>query len=324
MNSDSTGITPAALRLCLAPMAGLTGAAFRRLIRRLGGCGVVFTEFVSAEGLTRGSRKSLGLLEFSSEEHPISCQVFGSNAAAMAESARVVESLGADGVDINAGCPVPKVVKRNAGAALLDDPRRCREIITSVVKSTALPVSVKMRAGLKDEYACMEVGRIAEDCGISFVTIHARTAAQGYGGVANWDIIARLKAHLRIPVVGNGDVRTAAQAVEMVERTRADGVMIGRGAVANPAIFAEAAGLIAGTPAHPPPRRAIFESYMELLGQGDDPFDALNHLKQFVSYFTRGMRGGGEFRNAVNRAKALGDVERVAREYAFDAAPVGD
>ncbi len=298
-------------------MAGLTGSAFRRLIRSIGGCGTVYTEFVSSEALTRGSKKSLALLRFREDERPVCCQIFGAHAAAMAESARIVESLGADGVDINAGCPVPKVVKQNAGAALLRDRRLCEEIFTHVVKSVRIPVSLKMRAGVCDDQACFDVGRIAQECGIAWVTVHARTASQAYEGEANWEIIARLKSRLAVPVIGNGDVLTAAHAVRLLESTGADGVMIGRGAVANPAIFEETDALLAGRPPRIPPRSDTFLRYVELLSEEDDPFSGLNHLKQFAAYFTRGMPRGAEFRNAINHSRSLSDISACTQEFLF-------
>lgn len=295
-------------RLALAPMAGLTGGAFRKLIRWIGGCGAVYTEFVSAAALTRHSGKSYKLLRFDEAERPVICQIFGANAGEMAESARIVESLGADGVDINAGCPVPKVVKQNAGAALLANPGLCKEIFGAVVKAVNIPVSLKMRAGVCDPASGIVVARIAEECGFKLVTLHARTARQAYEGTADWDLITQLKASVSIPVFGNGDVTTAEQALELLLRTGADGVMIGRGAVANPAIFLETAARLEGRDVASPPRELVMRKYLELLEGDDDERDALNHFKQFVAYFTKGMHGGAEFRRRVNMSHELAGV----------------
>ncbi len=289
-------------------MAGLTGSAFRRLVRWIGGCGTVYTEFVSAEALTRGSTKSRTLMRFREEERPIICQIFGAKAPAMAESAKIVESLGVDGIDINAGCPVPKIVRQNAGAALLRDRRLCKEIFTYVVNSVRIPVSLKMRAGLTDDQACIDVGRIAEECGIGLVTVHARTASQAYAGRADWEIIGRVKAALVIPVFGNGDVVTANQAIEMLEMTGADGVMIGRGALANPGIFETTAALLERRLPVVPSKSQIFSKYLALLLDEEDRFGALNHLKQFAAYFTRGIPRGAEFRNAINHSRSLEEI----------------
>lgn len=290
-------------------MAGLTGSAFRRLVRWIGGCGTVYTEFVSSAALVRHSERSRRLLYFTEEERPICCQIFGAEAGAMAESARIVESLGADGVDINAGCPVPKVVKQNAGAALLRDPRLCRDIITAVVKSVAVPVSLKMRAGVSDAETCLEVGRIAQDAGVARVTLHPRTATQGFGGRADWDLIGMLKASLAIPVFGNGDVKTAAEAVGMLEATAADGVMIGRGAVANPAIFVETAAMLDGVAAELPERSAVIRRYLELLSEEESELESVNHFKQFSAYFIKGMPGGAELRRGINLSHTLDELE---------------
>ncbi|MBI2841675.1 MAG: tRNA-dihydrouridine synthase [Acidobacteria bacterium] len=301
-------MSAAADRLALAPMAGLTGSAFRRLIRWIGGCGTVYTEFVSSAALIRHSDRSRRLLRFEDDERPIFCQIFGADAYAMAESARIVESLGADGVDINAGCPVPKVVKQNAGAAMLRDPGLCSSIFTRVVKSVSIPVSLKMRAGLGEAEACFRIGRIAQESGICRLTLHPRTASQGYGGRADWSLIARLKSELTVPVFGNGDVTTAEQAVELLTATGADGVMIGRGAVANPTIFAETSALLDGGSPSVPDRGSILRKYMLLLMGEENPFDALNHFKQFTAYFTKGVTGGAEFRRAVNTSHDLEEI----------------
>jgi len=301
--------------LALAPMAGLTGSAFRRLVRWIGGCGRVYTELVSSEALVRRSGRSSGLLQYREDERPIICQIFGANAAAMADTARLVESLGFDGVDVNAGCPVPKIVRQKAGAALLRDPRLCREILEKVAAAVSIPVSMKMRSGLADDQACVEVGRLAEDCGVSLVTVHARTASQQYRGRADWAVVARVKEALRIPVFGNGDVTSVAQALSLFASTHVDGIMIGRGAMANPGIFAEVAAALESRTPVLRSRREIFDRYVELLQEEADSFGALNHLKQFAAYFTHGMSRGAELRNAINHARQLAEIPPLATRF---------
>jgi tRNA-dihydrouridine synthase B len=223
----------------LAPMAGVTDTVFRRFIRNLGGCGLIMTEFTSADGVLRAKdQKAKRYLHFYEDEHPISAQLFGSNPPVMAEAARMVEDLGFDLVDLNLGCPAKKVVKCNGGSGLLRDLPLIREIFESVRKAVSIPFTVKFRAGWKDdEIVCVELAKMAEDCGLAAVALHARTREQGYRGNARWEWIAAVKAAVKIPVIGNGDIRSPEDACAMVAQTGCDAVMIGRTAPANPWIF---------------------------------------------------------------------------------------
>ena len=220
-------------------MAGVTDTVFRRFIRNLGGCGLIMTEFTSADGVLRAKdKKAKRYLHFYEDEHPISAQLFGSDPQVMAEAARIVEDLGFDLVDLNLGCPAKKVVKCNGGSGLLRDLPRIREIFESVRAAVTIPFTVKFRAGWNDdEIVCVELARIAEDCGLCAVALHARTREQGYSGNARWEWIAAVKDAVKIPVIGNGDIRTPEDACAMVAATGCDAVMIGRTAPANPWIF---------------------------------------------------------------------------------------
>lgn len=222
----------------LAPMAGVTDTVFRRFIKQLGGCGLIMTEFTSADGLLRDQRVRGRYLHFYEDEHPISAQLFGSDPNVLADAARLVEDLGFDLVDLNLGCPAKKVVKCNGGSGLLRDLPLIRRIFQSVRAAVKIPFTVKFRAGWKDdEIVCVDLARMAEDCGLGAVALHARTREQGYGGNARWEWIASVKQAVKIPVIGNGDIRSPEDACAMVAQTGCDAVMIGRMAPANPWIF---------------------------------------------------------------------------------------
>jgi tRNA-dihydrouridine synthase B len=232
----SVTISPATV---LAPMAGVTDTVFRRFIRNLGGCGLIMTEFTSADGVLRAKdQKAKRYLHFYEDEHPISAQLFGSDPQVMAEAARIVEGLGFDLVDLNLGCPAKKVVKCNGGSGLLRDLPRIGSIFEAVRAAVKIPFTVKFRAGWNDEeIVCVELAKMAESCGLCGVALHARTREQGYSGNARWEWIAAVKDAVKIPVIGNGDIRTPEDACAMVAATGCDAVMIGRTAPANPWIF---------------------------------------------------------------------------------------
>ena len=230
-------------------MAGLTDTAFRRLVKRQGGCGLVVSEMVSAEGLVRGIDKTLEYVEFTDEERPVAIQIFGGDPERMARAAQVVESIGADIVDVNMGCPVPKIAKTSAGCSLMREPGRAAAIVAAMVKAVRIPVTVKMRAGWNgDEVNAPELARSLQDAGAAGLAVHGRTAAQSYTGNADWELIARVVASVSIPVWGNGDCNEPQELLDRMRETGVAGILVGRGVLRNPWIFAQAAALAAGGP----------------------------------------------------------------------------
>jgi tRNA-dihydrouridine synthase B len=296
----------------LAPMAGVTDTVFRRFIRNLGGCGLIMTEFTSADGVLRAKdKKAKRYLHFYEDEHPISAQLFGSNPQVMADAARMVEDLGFDLVDLNLGCPAKKVVKCNGGSGLLRDLPAIGAIFKAVRAAVKIPFTVKFRAGWNDqEIVCVQLARMAEDCGLCGVALHARTREQGYSGEARWEWIAAVKQAVRIPVIGNGDIRSPQDAALMIEQTGCDAVMIGRTAASNPWIFRQIAQYGATATYDEPgesDRYEMIRTYFEMLIEEEMP-GAAGKMKQFASWFTHGVPGGAALRKTIYEAKTERDI----------------
>jgi nifR3 family TIM-barrel protein len=309
-------ISPATV---LAPMAGVTDTVFRRFIRNLGGCGLIMTEFTSADGVLRAKdQKAKRYLHFYEDEHPISAQLFGSDPKVMAEAARMVEDLGFDLVDLNLGCPAKKVVKCNGGSGLLRDLPAIGKIFEAVRAAIRIPFTVKFRAGWDDEnIVCVELARMAEDCGLCAVALHARTREQGYSGQARWEWIAAVKQAVKIPVIGNGDIRTPADACAIVAQTGCDAVMIGRAAPANPWIFRQIEQYTASGRYEEPTeadRYQMIRTYFQMLIEEELP-DAVGKMKQFASWFTHGVPGGAGLRKAIYESKSAPEILARVEEF---------
>jgi nifR3 family TIM-barrel protein len=319
--------------LAIAPMAGMTDTAFRRLVKRHGGCGLVVTEMVSAEGLVRGIDRTLEYAEYTEEERPISIQIFGGDPDKMAAAAQIVEGMGADIVDVNMGCPVPKIAKHNAGCSLMREPAHAASVIGAMAKAVKIPVTVKMRAGWNDDDRnAPTLARMVQDAGAAAIAVHGRTAAQSYSGSADWDLVAKIASQMAIPVFGSGDCIEPQQIVDRL-RSGVGGVLVGRGVLRNPWILAQAEDLIAGRPARPvtlEERGRFLLDYIDLLlHERIDETRALTHdrwvinkMRALASWYTKGLDNGSHFRTAVNTTDSLPSLRDTIGAFFFAGQPV--
>jgi tRNA-dihydrouridine synthase B len=328
--------------VALAPMAGMTDTAFRRLVKRRGGCGLVVTEMVSSEGLVRGIDRTLEYAEYTEEERPVSIQIFGGDPSVMADAAQIVEGMGADVIDINMGCPVPKIAKHHAGCSLMREPSHAASVVAAMTRAVKIPVTVKMRAGWNEQQInAPELAKMVQDAGAAAVAVHGRTAAQSYTGESDWSLINRVAEGVSIPVLGSGDCVEASDVITRLERGRISGVLVGRGALRNPWIFQQASQVRAGMDAAPPTLAArgdFLLEYIELLlnervGESDGfrhvaPGQAviappargrerwvINKLRALNSWYSKGLEGGAQLRVAINTCESIPQLRELIGSF---------
>ncbi len=305
--------------LVLSPMAGVTDVPFRALLKRRGGIGLTVSEFISVEGLTRNNPKARRQMRFFDYERPFAVQIFGGQPERMRMAAEMAEEVGADILDINCGCPAPKVVKHGGGSGLLRDLPRLETILKEIKRAITIPLTIKIRAGFTDSTInAVETARLAESCGVEHIALHGRTKEQGYKGLANWDLVRQIKEAVRVPVSGSGDVVTPEQAFARWRETNCDGILIGRGAMANPWIFRQIEDRIAGREPFSPTladKRAVLLEYFDLLRADMPEIVAIGRMKQLAGQFTKGLPGGSRFRQVIYHAHAINEVLDRIEEY---------
>lgn len=298
--------------LILSPMAGVTDYVFRRLIKRRGGVGLVVSEFISVEGLTRNNPKSKRQMRFDAEERPFAIQIFGGQPKRMAMAAEMAEEVGADILDINCGCPAPKVVKNGGGSGLLRDLPRLKSILNEVKRSISIPLTLKIRIGYSDSAInAVEVAKIAEQCGVEHIQVHGRTREQGYKGMANWEVIRQVKEAVTIPVSGNGDITSIEYGLKCWRESGVDGILIGRGAMQNPWIFRQFEDVLNGREPYRPSldeKRHVLLEFFEICLEEMAEIAALGKMKQLAGQFTKGLPGGAQFRQTLYHSHSAEEI----------------
>ena len=308
-------------KVVLAPMAGYSNTSFRKIIKSMG-AGLIYAEMVSDKALVYGSEKTLNLLKMSEEERPIAQQIFGSDKESFVKAAQIVEQVMApDIIDINMGCPVPKVaISSQAGSALLKDPDKIKEIVQSVVESVSVPVTVKIRLGWDDNSInCVEVARICEAAGASAITLHARTRKDGYSGHARWEYIKKVKESVDIPVIGNGDVTSCYEAKKMLDETGCDAVMIGRGVLGNPWLIKECVdyienGVIPSLVTYEE-KIAMMKKHFKLLKEDKNATVALLEIRSNILFYLKGMPEGKMIKNKICNCQTEEEIMNVLDNY---------
>jgi len=300
-------------KVCLAPMAGVTDQVYRIICRRFS-AGLVYTEFVSANGVIRENERTLEMVEFREEERPIGVQIFGEHPGILAESAATLEeTIGPDLIDLNFGCPVPKITRKGAGSAVLKDRDKVREICEQVVNSVEIPVTVKMRSGWSaDDIIAVDHAQLIESTGVSALTLHGRTTDMGYETPSDWEIIGATKAAVSIPVIGNGDIRTPEDAAAMLRQTGCDGVMVARGALGNPWLLHRIhhyleTGELLRKPTYEE-RLELCLEHLQLMEQKGDPSLAANLMKKHIGWYLKGLPHATVIREAIYTSNSVEDM----------------
>ena len=306
-------------RVFLSPMAGVTDLPFR-LICKEQDCGMLYTEMVNAKALCYDDQNTKKMLKIEEEEHPVAIQIFGSDPEYMGGAAKILNSYPNEILDINMGCPAPKVIKNGDGSALMRNPKLAAEVLTAVVKNSEKPVTLKIRKGWDDESVnAVEIAKIAEECGISALAIHGRTREQFYSGKADWDIIAEIKQAINIPVIGNGDVFEVEDAVNMLEKTKCDAIMIGRGAQGNPWIFNRINHYMKTGEILPEPTleekitTAIRHMNLAVAEHGD--YVAVREMRKHIGWYLKGLKNSAKYRDQINKITDYKEVIAMLEEY---------
>lgn len=298
--------------LILSPMAGVTDYTFRRLIKRRGGVGLVVSEFISVEGLTRHNPKSKRQMRFDEEERPFAVQIFGGKVDRMAMGAEMAQEVGADILDVNCGCPAPKVVKNGGGSGLLREPARLEEILKEIKKTITIPLTLKVRTGYSDSSInVVDIAKMAEQCGVEHIQVHGRTREQGYKGLANWDHIKAVKEAVSVPVSGNGDITSIEYGMKKWRETGVDGILIGRGAMQNPWIFRQFADVLAGREPYQPDiqeKKDVLLEFFSMCREEMIELVALGKMKQLAGQFTKGLVGGAQFRQTLYHSHSAQEI----------------
>jgi len=298
--------------LILSPMAGVTDYTFRRLIKRRGGVGLVVSEFISVEGLTRGNPKSKRQMRFDEEERPFAVQIFGGQPERMAMGAEMAEEEGADILDVNCGCPAPKVVRNGGGSGLLREPSRLETILKEIKKRISIPLTLKLRTGFSDSTInVVDVAKMAEQCGVEHIQVHGRTREQGYKGLANWDLIGQVKSAVTVPVSGNGDITSLEYGMQRWRQTGVNGILIGRGAMQNPWIFRQFQDVLEGRQPYLPDlseKKAVLLEFFGMCLEEMPELVALGKMKQLAGQFTKGLVGGAQFRQTLYHSHSATEI----------------
>jgi tRNA-dihydrouridine synthase B len=305
--------------LIMAPLAGVTDLPFRRIVKEHG-AGLVYTEMVSAQGLLYSNQNTHRILDLNAQEKPVAVQIFGKDPQILAQAARIAVARGADIIDVNMGCPVPKIVKSQEGCYLMQNPVLVGSIVERLTEAVAVPVTVKIRKGWDDQKAnAVEIARIAEQAGAAAIAVHGRTRDQFYGGKADWDIISRVKEAVAIPVIGNGDVFEPEDILRMMQQTQCDGVMIGRAAMGNPWIFSRGITYLETGRVPPGPsvtgRIATAILHLHALVNYKGEATGVKEMRKHASWYIRGLRKAAEMRVLINRASTLLEMEELLVAY---------
>ena len=305
----------------LAPMAGICNSAYRTIIKEMG-CGLIYAEMVSDKAITFGNQKTIDMLYMTDFERPIAQQIFGSDKESFVTSAKYIyEVMKPDIIDINMGCPVPKVaVRAQAGSALLKSPDKVYEIVKSVVEAVPVPVTVKIRSGWdENSINAVEIAKIVEKAGASAITVHPRTRAQGYSGKANWDIIRQVKENVNIPVIGNGDIKTCYDAKRMIDETKCDAVMIGRGVLGNPWLIRDTIDYldkgINPTPISPYEKIEMIKKHLKLLKETKNDKLALLEIRGHATWYLKGIPNSSNLRNDICHVKTIDELLIILDEF---------